>query len=136
MRLTYRKITVIKFNKEPEINTLDQELQWLGTSLGLLSLRDKDRSCYRVFITLIKAAKKSEGVTSDELAFHLNLTRGTVVHHINNLIASGIVIEKNSRYHLRAENLQKLIIEMKKDVDAMYDSMLEKAQKIDDRLGF
>lgn len=136
MRLTYKKITIIKFNKEPIVSTLDQELQSLGTSLGLFSLRDKDKSSYRIFITLIKKAKKNESITSDELAFALNLSRGTVVHHINNLLSAGIVVEKNNGYALRSENLKKLVLEMKKDVDKMYDDLIRKAEKIDSELGF
>lgn len=136
MRLTYRKVTIIKFNKEPIVSSLDQELQALGTSLGLFTLRDKDKSCYRIFITLIKKAKKNESITSDELAFALNLTRGTVIHHINHLLSAGIVVEKNNGYALRAENIQKLISEMKKDVDKMYDDLYLKAEKLDRELGF
>ena len=136
MRLTYKKITIIQFNKEPAVSSLDQELQALGTSLGLFSLRDKDKSCYRIFITLLKKAKKNESITSDELAFGLGLTRGTVIHHINNLLSSGIVVEKNNGYALRTENLQKLISEMKKDVDKMYLDLEKKAEKIDKELGF
>ena len=136
MRLTYRKITIIRFNKEPQITSIDQELQWLGSSLGLFSLRDKDRSCYRVFIALIKAVKKDEGMTSDEIAYQLGLTRGTVVHHINNLLSAGIVIDKNGRYYLREKSIEKMIQQMKADITKTYDDMIDVAKKIDEKLDF
>lgn len=134
MRYSFKKITIIRFNKEPQMTNIDQELQWLGTSLGLFSLRDKDQSCYRVFISLLKALKKSEGLTSDEIAFQLNLTRGTVVHHINNLLSAGLIVEKNNRYHMREKTMKKILQEMKSDVGKTYDNMITIAEKIDEKL--
>ncbi len=134
MRYSFHKITIIKFNKEPEMTNIDQELQWLGTSLGLFSLRDKDRSCYRVFITLLKALKTGNALTSDEIAFQLNLSRGTVIHHINNLLSAGIIVEKNNRYQMRAKTMKKIMDEMKKDMDKTYDDLISVAEKIDEKL--
>ena len=134
MRFSFKKITIIRFNKEPTMTNIDQELQWLGTSLGLFSLRDKDRSCYRVFITLLKALKTGQGLTSDEIAFQLNLTRGTVVHHINNLLAAGLIVEKNNRYQMRAKTMKKILEEMKMDMDKTYDNLILVSEKIDEKL--
>lgn len=134
MRYAYHKITIIKFNKNPEMTNIDQELQWLGTSLGLFSLRDKDQSCYRVFITLLKSLKTGNALTSDEIAFALNLTRGTVVHHLNNLLSAGIIVEKNNRYSMRAKTMKMIMDEMKKDMDKTYDTLISVAEKIDEKL--
>src|SRR3990167_11073730 len=79
------KITIISLRRPLE-KTINQELQWFGNSLGLFNLRDKDKSCFRVFIELLKAAKANMPLTSDELAYRLNLSRGTVIHHINKLM--------------------------------------------------
>ena len=54
MRFKYTKITIINFDEEEVPSQIDQELQWIGSSLGLFNLRDKDKSCYRIFITLLK----------------------------------------------------------------------------------
>ncbi|MBR9690130.1 ArsR family transcriptional regulator [Candidatus Woesearchaeota archaeon] len=135
MRVKYSKVTIIKFNREPELSNVDQELQWIGTSLGLFNPRDKDRSCYRVFITLLRAMKTSESLSSDELAFRLDLTRGTVVHHLNTLLSAGIIIESGNRYHLREESLKKVIEEMKKDMDSTYDNLISVADEVDKKLG-
>ena len=37
----YPKITIIKIRK-PARNELNEELQWVGASLGLFNLRDKE----------------------------------------------------------------------------------------------
>ena len=74
-------------------------------------------------------------MSSDQLADRLDLSRGTVVFHLNKLIDSGIVISKNNRYMLRVENLKELIDEMEKDMQKACNSLREIAADIDKRLG-
>ena len=128
----YSKITIIKSNK-PAQRDINEQLQWLGLSLGLFNLRDKDRSCFRIFIQLLKN-EAGEGLTSDELAEKLNLSRGTVIHHIHKLVESGLVVRNGSRYFLRAANLEALIDEILKDVERTYQDMREVAKELDSKL--
>jgi predicted transcriptional regulator len=113
---------------------MNENLQFLGDSLGLFNLRDKDKSCFRVFIELLKAAKRKHPLSSDELAFRLGLSRGTVIHHINRLIESGIVIHEGNNYYLRVDKLETLIKEIKKDVNRTIDDLQELAKEIDENL--
>ncbi len=133
MRVTHQKITIISVRKPAR--TLNNELQWFGNSLGLFNLRDKDKSCFRVFIELLKAAKHDKPLTSDEIAYKLGLSRGTVIHHINKLIESGIVIHQNNRYMLRVNNLEVLVDEIKKDAERTFDDLKRVAKEIDHLLG-
>jgi len=133
MRVAHQKITIINVRK-PARN-LNNELQWFGNSLGLFNLRDKDKSCFRVFIELLKAAKRDKPHTSDELAVKLGLSRGTVIHHINKLIESGIVVHQNNRYMLRVNNLEVLVDEIKRDAERTFDDLKKVAKEIDHLLG-
>ena len=134
MRFYQTKITIINIRK-PAPDNVNQELQWLGSSLGLFNLRDKDKSCFRVFIELLKAAKLGRPYSSDELAYRLNLTRGTVIHHINRLMESGLVVHEANRYMLRVNKLSELINEVEEDVVRTCKSLKQIAEKIDGRLG-
>jgi len=134
MLIHSKKITIIKIRKPVEHN-LNNELQWLGDSLGLFSLRDKDKSCFRIFIELLKSAKKGDLLSSDEIAFRLNLSRGTVIHHINKLIDSGIVLHRKNRYMLRVENLVSLIEELQRDIRRACIDLKQVAQEIDKAMG-
>lgn len=129
------KITIIRLKKLKQAN-INQELQWLGSSLGLFSLRDKDKSCFRLFIELLKSAKKKEKLSSDELAARLDLTRGTVIHHLNKLMDSGIIIKDKNRYLLRVDSMQELIKEIRKDIKRTVDDLEEMACLVDKTLGF
>ncbi len=129
-----QRITIINIRKPAE-HAINEELQWLGTSLGLFNLRDKDKSMFRIFIELLKSAKKHRPMTSDELSAGIGLSRGTVLHHVNKLIESGLVIHEGNKYLLRVENLQSLIEEVEKDVKRACDDLKEIAKQIDDALG-
>lgn len=129
-----QRITIVNIRKPAEHN-VNQELQWFGSSLGLFNLRDKDKSTFRVFIELLKSAKTDNPLTSDELAVKLSLSRGTIIHHINKLMESGIVIHEGNTYILRVDSLKSLINEMEKDIKRACDDLKEVAKEIDERLG-
>lgn len=129
-----QRITIVNIRKPTEHN-VNQELQWLGSSLGLFNLRDRDKSCFRIFIELLKSAKAKQSMTSDSLASRLSLSRGTIIHHINKLLESGLVIHEGNRYTLRVENLKALIEEVEKDLKRACDDLKEVAEDIDGRLG-
>ena len=128
-----QRITIVNIRKPGEHN-LNQELQWFGSSLGLFNLRDKDKSCFRVFIELLKSAKTHQTLSSDELALKLDLSRGTIIHHINRLIESGIVIHEGNTYTLRVDNLQSLINEVEKDLKRALEDLRDVAREIDEML--
>lgn len=134
MAFVHQKITIVKIRK-PSSHNVNDDLQFLGTSLGLFNMRDKDKSCFRVFIELLKAAKRKHPISSDELAYRLGLSRGTVVHHINKLRDAGIVVHEGKRYFLRVDRLEALIQEIRKDVVRTCNDLENIAKSIDGALG-
>jgi predicted transcriptional regulator len=132
--MDFQKITIFKIRK-PIKKDINEELQWLGSSLGLFNLRDKDQSCFRIFIELIKNTKNNAGITSDELAYRLNLSRGTVIHHIKKLKNSGLVILEHNKYILRVNNLNSLVDEINRDLQRTYEDLKDVAKNIDRKLG-
>ena len=129
-----QRITIITIRKPAQKN-INQELQWLGSSLGLFNLRDKDKSCFRGFIELVKTAKTNHPLSSDELAYRLGLSRGTVVHHLHKLLDAGIVVPTERGYILRVNNLQDLIDEVEKDTIRTITDLKKMAREIDRGLG-
>ena len=125
---------IVRVRRNPH-NDLNQELQWVANSLGLFNLRDKDSSCFRVFITLVKKAKRNEPISSDQIAEKLNLSRGTVVHHLTRLMDSGIVVREQQGYLLRENDLQKVVQDIKRDMEEALSELLEVAKEIDEKLG-
>ena len=125
-----QSISIRKIEK-PAGQGVNDALQWFCDSLGLLTRRDKDNSCYRLFIELLKSSKKGKALSSDELASRLNLVRGTVVHHLNRLIEAGLVESKNNRYSLKAKTLKELVGLLKKEVDDTLGHIELVAERLD-----
>ena len=121
--------------RKPVHKNVNQELQWLGSSLGLFNPRDKDKSCYRVFLTLIKDLKNhGSGLSSDELAILTGLTRGTAVHHLNRLMEAGIVSNHRGKYSLRVETLEELVEDIRTQINKTFDGVKEVAKYLDQHL--
>ena len=131
--MRFTRITIIK-ERVPERN-INDELQWFGASLGLFSLRDKDKSCFRIFIILLKSLKTQKTLTSDELASATNLSRGTVIFHLNKLMEAGIVTQERSKYALNVENLKELVDLTEDNIKKTLDNLRVVAEDIDKRLG-
>ncbi len=129
-----KKVTIVKVRRTASDN-INRDLQWIGNSLGLFGLRDKDSSCFRVFITLVKRAKKEDVISSDDIANKLHLSRGTVVHHLTKLMNAGIVIRESRGYILRESNMQALIRDIKRDIDAIFEEVEQVSKEIDDKIG-
>jgi len=127
------RITIVQ-TPVPKGNNLNDKLLWFGGSFGLFGNRDKDKSCFRIFIELIKHARNNTPVSSDEIAKNLNLTRGTVIHHINKLMESGLIIVKENRYFLRVSNLKSLVNDMEKELTDQLYELKEVAAEIDSML--
>ncbi len=134
IRFYSHKITIVS-SRKPSTKNVNEELQWLGNSLGLFNLRDKDKSCYRIFLELLKAAKARVPLSSDEIALRSGLTRGTVIHHLNKLIEAGIAVHHRNRYMLRVDNLKDLVKEVEHDIVRACKDLELVAEEIDSRLG-
>jgi predicted transcriptional regulator len=129
----FSRITFIKQTK-PSTRNINEELQWFGSSLGLFNLRDKDKSCFRIFIVLVKQVNIEKHLSSDEIAKNLNLSRGTVIHHLNKLMDSGLVVNEKGKYVLRVDTMQELVGNMRKNSSSFLDELEQVAKEIDKRL--
>ena len=132
--MRFTRITIIKINKKPGTDHINEELQFLGESLGLFNERDKDKSCFRIFITLVKSLKSGHRLTSDEIAEHTNLTRGTVIHHLNRLMESGIVVNQKGYYILTVDTMEELVELVKNNLVKTFDNLKSIAKNVDRKL--
>ena len=132
--MEFKRVTIVSVRK-PHKKGLNEDLQWFSKSLGLFGSRDKEKSCFRVFVELIKGARIGKPLSSDEIAFRANLSRGTVVHHLNKLMESGLVVATGGRYLLRVDNLEELVEEVKRDFLRVFEDLRMMAEELDDEMG-
>ena len=125
----FRRIIIIR--KEKPTLDRDEELQWISDSLGLFNERDKEMSCYRIFVELLKEKKP---LRSDDIALNSRLSRGTVVFHLNKLMDSGLVINEENKYKLREKKVSYLIKKLRKDVLTTLKEIEEIAKDFETKL--
>src|SRR3989344_824377 len=130
-----KRFTIVRIRKIPS-QDVNQELQWLGNAMGLFNLRDKESSCFRVFITLVKRAKNSQPISSEGIAEKLDLSRSTVLHHLNRLVDAGIVSREKGGYALREANLSQVVKNIHQDVETTFSELQKIADEIDKKLGY
>ena len=125
----FKRLTIVKV-RIPDEN-LNSEVQWFSESFGLFSQRDKDKSCFRLFIALLQAKRP---MSSNELAYKLNLSRATVIHHLTKLISCGLIIIEGNKYILREKNLELSLKRIKEDLISTFEEMEAEAKRIDKKL--
>jgi len=134
MNKSFKEIKIVKIDKGKK-EGLNEDLLWLSNSLGLFSTRDKEKSCFRVFLELIKAKKENKLISSDEIAFNSHLSRGTVIHHISKLMEHNFVAEYKNRYALKSKNVECLVKDLEINVNIILKDLKKIAKEIDKELG-
>src|SRR3989344_6724981 len=127
------KITIYKI-KKPSTNDLNSQLQFFSQSLGLFSSRDKEKSCFRIFIALVEAKKSRRFLSSDEIADKANLTRATIIHHLKNLEDHGLIRQENNRYSLSSNSFSSIIKTIEKESKELFEELESLAESLDEKL--
>ena len=125
----------LKKIQTPAPGSLTGDIDFICQSFGYFSQRDKNNTAGRIFRLLVKDTAEGEGLTSDEIADKLDLSRGAIVYHLNNFMAAGLVVKEKNKYRLRSQSLQKSIEEIRQDTQRIFNEMLKIAEAIDDELG-
>ena len=130
------KQVIIKKIRLPAQGNVNDDIDFICKSFGYFSERDKQESAGKIFRILVKeACGESEGISSDELANQLNLSRGAIVYHLNSFLECGLIIKERNMYRLRSPSLQRSLEEIKEDMDRMMKKMFKIAIEIDKNLG-
>ena len=129
-----RQFTVKKL-REPVEKQLDEDIKWVCNSLGFLTARDQDKTAYKILKALIQSAKDGKGLTSEELAQHVEPTIGSVIYHLKKLMKSGLVVKLNSTYELRMNSFLKTIDEIEKEIVNTLEDIKKIARDIDTTIG-
>lgn len=130
----FKKVTLIKIERPSRVN-INEEIQWFSNTLGLFGDRDKEKSKFRIFVELLKAAKIGKGLSSDKISMRTNLSRATVIHHLNFLMDEGLIINKDNRYYLGVQNLEDLVRALQEDIKNVFKELSKIAEEIDKELG-
>ena len=115
----------------PLENRKDLDIQWICRCFGLLEPRDRMKTAARIFAALLGVLGQKDGVSSDDLAQKVGLSRASAVHHLNRMTSSGLVVRRDGLYRLRAENLESTVIEVQRDIARIFENLRRIARDVD-----
>lgn len=120
----------IRFVERPDLDDPDDIIRWFCRVLGLAS-REGDSVEEQIFKSFAEAAYLNKGLASSELKLESDITRSTVIYHLNRFIDAGLLVKRGRRYFLRASGLSKAIEELEYDIDREMRRMFDAAKEYD-----
>lgn len=141
LHITIRKL------EAPLKRSFDQEFEFLARSLGI----DTDSVAGQVFKEILLASEKSGGpeglsvtatvthrsppvvmgISSAQLVERVGMSRGSIVNHLQNLQASGLIEKEGRNYRLRAQSMYRLMEELRQDVERVFAQLERTALDLD-----
>lgn len=115
-------------------DSVEDTINLLCESLGVIGPRDVDNTSIKIFKELLNALRGEKVMTSDELAEKVGLTRGAIVHHLNRMVKTGVVIRSSRGYEIRSFDLESLIDEVRTDVNRFLEDIRNVAKELDKAL--
>ncbi len=131
-RTTFR--IVIRRIEPPFERGVESEMEWLCQSLGLSPV-NKDKSTVDIFKLVVRATEEGKGISSTEIADTVNLSRGAVIHHLNNLQLAGLVVKEGRNYFARSRSMVRTVQEVEEDIKRIFVRMQETARELDKAFG-
>ena len=126
---------IIRRVEKPVRRDLEDELDWICQSFGFFEPIDKEKTAATIFKLLVRAAETGKPLTSSDIAGLINMSRGSVINHLNNLIQSGLVVKGGRYYFPRSRSIYRLIKEVEDDILSTLQRMEKTAHEIDKAFG-
>ena len=126
---------VIRRVERPFSSSRDKELEWICSSLGFLEPIDRDKVAASVFKEIVQATEKGKPLTSTALAERVEMSRGSVVNHLNNLQRSGLIVRSGRFYLARSRSMFRTIEDIEEDIERIFARMKKTAREIDKEFG-
>ncbi len=126
---------VVRRVERPFSSDIDRELEWICHSLGFFENIDREKTASAIFREIVKAAEQGRPLTSTELSKRVNMSRGSVINHLNNLLRAGLIVRSGRYYLPRSKSVFRTIREVEEDIDRIFRKMEETAKKIDREFG-
>ncbi|MDO8634000.1 MAG: helix-turn-helix domain-containing protein [archaeon] len=127
---------VIKRVEKPFSHDPFAELDWICQSFGFFEPIARGKTASSVFKEVVKGSEAQKPLTSTFLAKRLEMSRGSIINHLNNLQRSGLIVRQGRSYFPRSSSMLRTIEEIEEDIERIFQKMKKTAQELDRELGF
>jgi predicted transcriptional regulator len=112
----------------------DSDVDWICKCFGFTEPRDKNKTAAKIFAALVEAIKEKGSISSDELAEKVGVTRAAVVHHLNRMMGSGLVVRRHGSYQLRMQGVESTVVEVQRDILRVFENLRKVSREIDEAM--
>lgn len=126
---------VIRRVEKPFSHGFDEEFNWICRTFGFFEPIDRDKTASTLFKEIVKATDCGKPLTSTQLAERSEMSRGSVINHLNNLMRSGFVERRGRLYIVRSRSMQRTVEELEEDILRIFREVKRTAREIDEELG-
>ncbi|MBI4044678.1 MAG: helix-turn-helix transcriptional regulator [Candidatus Diapherotrites archaeon] len=126
---------VIKRIEKPFSRDPFAELDWICQSFGFFEPIDRGKTASSIFKVIVKGSEAKKPLTSTSLAKRLEMSRGSIINHLNNLQRSGLVVRQGRFYLPRSSSMLGTIEEIEEDIERIFTKMKKTALDLDRELG-
>ncbi len=131
MQKYVRRIVIFEL-EAPKKPNVEEEIKWLCRCLGLEP--EKDKLAFEIFLHLLDANRRGDGVKTIDITIRSNVTQAAAVYHMNMFMRSGLVVKKGAKYFLRGSTLAETFELMEADVIRKMEQLKQIAQRIDEQM--
>lgn len=132
MHQKYVQKTIIIELEAPKMQNIKDKIKWFCGCLGLDS--EKDKLAFEIFLYLMDANRRNEGIKTIDITKNCGVTQAAVVYHMNTFIRSGLAVKKGAKYYLRGGTLSETIDRMEDDIRKRMNLLKQIAKKIDEEI--
>jgi predicted transcriptional regulator len=122
---------VIRDVERPDSKKPDAMLRWFLAVFDLGDGNEANGIEAQILAALVRAGHVGEGISSSELKLQPPVARSTVIYHLNRLMELGIIVKKGRKYHLRANDMSKVMEEIEYDMEREMQRMIDMAREFD-----
>lgn len=126
-----RRVIIFELDA-PKSPNVEDEIKWLCRCLGLDP--DKDKLAFNIFLHLLDANRRNDGVKTIGITKKNKVTQAAVVYHMNLFMRSGLVVKRGPKYYLRGRTLGQTIAEMEADISKRMVLLKHIASRIDEQM--
>jgi predicted transcriptional regulator len=129
------RIIIRRLEKPPE-KELKEDIEWICESFGFYETIDREKTAYAIFQKLLESmADGKTGLSSTQLGEEIKITRGAALNHLKKMMATGLVKKDDGTYCMRCSSLYNTVVELRRDMNRMFEDIEEIAKEVDERMG-
>jgi DNA-binding MarR family transcriptional regulator len=115
---------------EKKDDSPDDELVSLCRKMRLMSERDTDATLPQV-LKVMMLRSRGQPVGGSELSELSGINRITIIHHLKRLENAGLVQRQESKYVLRVQSAEEMLLRFREEMERHFQEMDEMAREID-----